>query len=46
MVDHDYEFIPPRLGEAKTTLANITKAKHLLNYNPEASLEDWIGNNK
>ena len=46
MVDHDYKFIAPRLGEAKTTLANITKAEHLLNYNPEVSLEDWINDNK
>jgi len=46
MVDHDYEFIPARLGEAETTLANINKAEKLLNYNPQICLEDWINDNK
>jgi len=46
MIDHNYEFIPSRLGEAKTTLANINKAKQLLNYNPKISLKNWINNNK
>ena len=41
-VDHEYSFIPPRLGEAETTLADITKAKELLNYSPSIDLKDWI----
>jgi len=41
-IDHEYRFIPRRLGEAETTLADITKAKEFLNYNPSIDLKDWI----
>jgi UDP-glucose 4-epimerase len=34
--------IPPRIGEANTTLADITKAKNHLGWTPEISLPDWI----
>ena len=34
--------IPERPGEAKTTLANISKAKNILNYNPETELKSWL----
>lgn len=36
------KFIPPRLAEARESLADISKAQHLLNWAPEVSLEDWI----
>jgi len=37
-----YTFVPPRPGEAETTLANISKINVTLNYNPKTSLEDWV----
>ena len=42
MVDHPYTFIPPREGEAETTLADINKAQKLLNYEPSVNLKQWI----
>jgi len=45
-VDHEYSFIPRRLGEAETTLADITKAQSLLGYNPSVDLKDWIKANR
>jgi len=35
-------FIPERSGEAKTTLADITKAQTVLNWNPNIDLKEWI----
>lgn len=46
MIEHEYTMIEPRLGEAETTLADISKAKSFLNYEPSVKLEDWIKNNK
>lgn len=46
MIEHKYQMIPARLGEAETTLADISKAKALLNYEPSVKLEDWIKDNK
>jgi len=46
MIDHEYTFISRRKGEAETTLADITKAKKLLNYNPQVQLTDWITANR
>ena len=34
--------LPTRLGEAKHTLADISKAKKLLNYNPKMLIDEWI----
>lgn len=34
--------IPPRLGEARVTLADNSKAKNHLGWNPKVSLEEWI----
>ena len=42
----EYEHIPPRQGEAKETMADISKAKNILNWSPLVSLEDWIQDNK
>jgi len=41
-----HEFIPARPGEAQETLADITKLKNLLNYEPQVTLEDWIKENE
>lgn len=38
----NYEFIPPRLGESRQTLANIDKAKSVLGWQPKVSLKDYI----
>tara|TARA_B100001250_G_scaffold90607_1_gene75308 strand:+ start:2171 stop:3061 length:891 start_codon:yes stop_codon:yes gene_type:complete len=44
MIGGDYVHIPPRIGEAKETLADIFKAKKYLNWEPTIYLEDWIAN--
>jgi UDP-glucose 4-epimerase len=46
LIGGDYVHIPPRLGEARETLADNTKIKKLLNWNPLVKLEDWIKENK
>ena len=46
MISTDYKFIPPRPAEARETLADITKAKKLLNYMPSIELSDWIDEHK
>ena len=42
----EYVFIPPRLGEAKITLADTNKAKIMLDWQARVKLEDWINENK
>ena len=42
MYNHTTTYIPPRKGEARATLANIDKAKTILDYNPTINLEDWL----
>ena len=39
MIGDDYVHIPPRLGEAKETLADIGKAKNYLNWEPSISIK-------
>ena len=46
MIDGDYVYIPPRIGESRHTLADISKAEELLNWNPKVNLEDWLEVNK
>ena len=41
-----YVHIPPREGEAKETLADISNAKKYLNWDPKVNLEKWIKKNK
>jgi UDP-glucose 4-epimerase len=43
-ISNDIIFIPERSGEAKTTLADITKAQTILKWNPNVYLEQWISN--
>ena len=40
----DYEHVPPRDGEAQTTLANIDKIKDFLGWEPTTNVLDWIKN--
>jgi len=43
MLKPDYfEYIPSRPGEARDTLADISKANELLNWYPKITLPDWI----
>ncbi len=42
MFNADYSYIPERKGEARTTWANIDKAKEELGWNPGIKLEDYI----
>jgi UDP-glucose 4-epimerase len=38
--------IPPREGEARTTLANIDKVKTTFGWEPKIEIRKWIGENK
>ena len=42
MISDDHVFLPPRAGEAKNTLADISKAQQLLKYEPSIKIEEWI----
>jgi len=42
MINYRSVYIPPRPGEARKTLANISKAKKLLGWQPQVILEDWL----
>jgi UDP-glucose 4-epimerase len=41
--DYPRIFIEPRIGEARVTLADISKAKEMLGWEPKISLEEGIG---
>ena len=41
-----YVYIPPRPGEARHTLADISKVKQMLNWTPKIELKEWISNYK
>ena len=45
MIGGDYEFMPAREGEASVTLADNTKLKTMLNWEPLMNIEDWISKN-
>ena len=45
MIGGSYIHIPERIGEARQTLADITKIKKLLKWEPEIKLENWIKEN-
>ena len=42
MISDDYVFIPPRPGEAKTTLANIDKIKNVFGWNPKINIKNNV----
>jgi len=42
MLKSPYCFVPERKGESLETLADISKAKKLLNWRPETKLEKWL----
>lgn len=43
MIDPDHVYIPPRPGETRVTLADISRAKRLLGWAPQVTLKDWLG---
>ena len=46
LIGGEYVFIPEREGEARETLADVSKIKDLLDYEPKTDLEDWINTQK
>lgn len=42
MIGGQYVHIPPRVGESRETLADISKIKQYLGWFPKVSLESWI----
>ena len=46
LIDHKYEFIAPRLGEAQVTLANVEKLKSVFNWQPVNRLERYVLENR
>lgn len=42
MIGGESIHLPPRIGEAKITLADNTLAKFILEWNPKVMLKDWI----
>ena len=46
MISNNCIHIPPRDGEARTTLACIDKVKETLEWKPKFDLKCWIGENK
>ena len=42
MIDFNQTNIPERKGEAKTTLANISKIKNMIGWEPKVDIENWI----
>jgi UDP-glucose 4-epimerase len=45
LIGGDHSFIPKRPGEADTTLADISKIRNILGWEPTVKLEDWIKEN-
>ena len=42
MISNNIKYIPPRLGEARISLANVDKIYKTFAWKPQQSLEDWI----
>jgi len=42
MIGGDYVYIPSRPGEAETTLADISKTRRVLGWEPQVMLGDWL----
>jgi UDP-glucose 4-epimerase len=42
MISNNRVYLPPRIGEAKVTLANNNLAKSILKWEPKIEVEDWI----
>ena len=42
MISGDVKYIPPRLGEARISLANIDKIYKTCAWRPQQNLEEWV----
>lgn len=42
LINENYKFLPERLGESKETLADISKANELLDWQPSTTVEEWL----
>ena len=42
MIHHNQINIPPRQGEAKTTLADVSKIKNMIGWEAQVDIQDWI----
>lgn len=42
MYNHESVNIPPRIGESRETLADNQKARNILSWNPQKTIDDWI----
>ena len=42
MISNNFKYIPPRLGEARISLANVDKMYKTFAWKPQQSLEKWI----
>ena len=42
MISEDVKYIPPRMGEARISLANVDKIYKTFAWKPQQSLEKWI----
>ena len=41
-ISDDVVYIPPRIGEARNSLANIDKIERTFAWKPQMSVEEWI----
>ena len=46
IISDDYVHIPPREGEARTTLASINKAHATFGWQPQIKVKEWMEENK
>jgi nucleoside-diphosphate-sugar epimerase len=46
MMQGEYTFLPERVGEARHTLADITKIKQYFGWEPKKSLKEYMENKK
>tara|TARA_R110002020_G_scaffold42164_6_gene123860 strand:+ start:388 stop:1281 length:894 start_codon:yes stop_codon:yes gene_type:complete len=46
IIDGEYIYIPPRVGESRHTLADTSRAQNLLDWSPKVNLENWLEENK
>ena len=42
MISDDIKYIPPRLGEARISLANVDKIYNTFAWRPLQNLEEWV----
>ena len=42
MISDDVKYIPPRLGEARISLANVDKIYNTFAWRPQQNLEVWV----